>query len=76
MFRDSLIHSEWQYLIPEKIAVNKQEKAAKHSEEENAIMSALRRSFPFEEYAYRDTPEGTIVTVPYYTDLNVLVIRK
>lgn len=39
-------------------------------------MSALRRSFPFEEYAYRDTPEGTIVTVPYYTDLNVLVIRK
>ena len=28
------------------------------------------------EYAHRDRPEGTVVTVPYYTDLNVLVIRK
>lgn len=52
------------------------EKAAEHTEEENAIMSALRRSFPFEEYACRDMPEGAIVTLPYYTDLNVLVVRK
>ena len=60
----------------EELKAYQQEKAAQHSEEENAIMSALRRSFPFEKYALRDMPEGTIATVPYYTDLNVLVVRK
>ena len=60
----------------EELKAYQQKKAAEHTEEENAIMSALRRSFPFEEYACRDMPEGAIVTVPYYTDLNVLVVRK
>lgn len=60
----------------EELKAYQQKKTAEHTEEENAIMSALRRSFPFEEYACRDMPEGAIVTVPYYTDLNVLVVRK
>ena len=33
-------------------------------------------AYPFEQYAYRDMPDGTITTSPYYTDLNVLVTLK
>ena len=54
----------------------RQEKEAKFSEEENAIMSDLRRSMPFEKYAFIDRPEGTVVTAPYYTDYNVAVVLK
>ena len=53
-----------------------QEKKANQSEEENAIMKKLSESIPREEYSQRDMPEGTIVTAPYYTDMNVLVILK
>ena len=60
----------------EELETYRQGRAAEHSEEENAIMSALNHSYPFEQYAYRDWPEGAIITVPYYTDLNVLVTLK
>ena len=53
-----------------------QEKKANQSEEENAIMKKLSESIPREENSQRDMPEGTIVTAPYYTDMNVLVILK
>jgi ABC-type amino acid transport substrate-binding protein len=44
--------------------------------EENAIMNAMRDSLPKGVYKNRDMPEGTIITSPYYTDLNVLVTLK
>ena len=53
-----------------------QEKEANYTEEENAIMSALRDSLPRDVFMKRDMPEGTVITVPYYTDLNVLVTLK
>jgi glutamate racemase len=54
----------------------KQEKIANQTDEENAIMQKLFGSLPREEYLQRDMPEGTVITVPYYTDLNVLVTLK
>ena len=39
-------------------------------------MKKLSESIPREENSQRDMPEGTIVTAPYYTDMNVLVILK
>ena len=39
-------------------------------------MSALRDSLPRDVFMKRDMPEGTVITVPYYTDLNVLVTLK
>ena len=53
-----------------------QAKAAMHTEEENKIMGILAQTISFERYAYRDRPEGTIITVPYYTDIEVLVVKK
>ena len=53
-----------------------QEKRAKQTEEETAIMSGLNSVSPFEEYWSRDMPEGTITTALYYTDMNVSVILK
>ena len=36
----------------EELETYRQGRAAEHSEEENAIMSALNHSYPFEQYAY------------------------
>ena len=54
----------------------KQEKRAKQTEEEKAIMSGIDKAMPSGEHRYRDIPEGTITTAPYYSDMNVLVILK
>ena len=51
-------------------------KESTHTDEENAIMLALRESVSLEKYPQRDMPEGTITTAPYYTDLNVMVTLK
>ncbi len=53
-----------------------QEKRAKHTEEETAIMSGMHEALPPGEHSYRDMPEGTITTAPYYSDMNVLVTLK
>ena len=53
-----------------------QEKEANYTEEENAIMSALRDSLPRDVFMKRDMPEGTVTTAPYYSDLNVIVTLK
>ena len=60
----------------EELETLKQEKIANQTDEENAIMQKLFGSLPREEYLQRDMPEGTVITVPYYTDLNVLVTLK
>jgi len=60
----------------EELKTYSQGRAAEHTEEENAIMGALARSYPFAQYAYRDWPDGAIITLPYYTDMNVLVTLK
>ena len=60
----------------EELEAHKQEKIANLTEEETAIMSALHDSLPGEVFKFRDMPEGTITTSPYYTDLNVLVTLK
>ena len=46
------------------------------TEEEIAIMDNLRETFPSGAYDQGDMSEGTVATVPYYTDLNVLVTLK
>ena len=46
------------------------------TEEEIAIMDNLRETFPSGAYDKGDMSEGTVVTAPYYTDLNVLVTLK
>ena len=45
-------------------------------EKEIAIMDNLRETFPSGAYDQGDMPEGTIITAPYYSDLNVLVALK
>ena len=52
----------------------KKEKAANQTEEETAIMLNMFGTMTHDEYMIRDIPEGTIITEPYYTDLNVLVM--
>ena len=53
-----------------------QEKRANQTEEESAIMLNMVGTVTRDEYVQRDMPEGTIITDPYYTDLNVLVMIK
>ena len=53
-----------------------QEKRAKQTEEEAAIMSGWNKTLSPGEHRLRDMPEGTITTAPYYSDMNVLVILK
>ena len=53
-----------------------QEKRAHQTEEENAIMQNLRGSLTREVYRFRDMPEGTVNTSPYYSDINVAVTLK
>ena len=53
-----------------------QEKRNNQTEEENRIMEDLGASLSYTLYFHRDMPEGTVVTAPYYTDLNVLVTLK
>ena len=60
----------------EELETLKQEKIANQTDEETAILQKLLGSLPREEYLQRDMPEGTIITAPYYTDLNVLVTLK
>ena len=43
---------------------------------ESAIMENMRGTLERGEYRFRDMPEGTVITAPYYTDLNVLVTLK
>ena len=60
----------------EEIDAFKQEKRAKYTEEEKAIMSGIDKALPNGEYRLKDMPEGTITTAPYYSDMNVLVTLK
>lgn len=53
-----------------------QEERKNATEEEQAIMDSLRESLSPGVYHKRDMPEGTVITAPYYTDLNVLVALK
>ena len=60
----------------EEIEAIVKEKDTNYSEEERSIMQNLRGPSNHGEYRFRDMPEGTITTSPYYTDLNVLVTLK
>jgi ABC-type amino acid transport substrate-binding protein len=53
-----------------------QEEFANYTEEERSIMENLRGASPYGAYPKRDMPEGTVITAPYYTDLNVVVTLK
>jgi len=39
-------------------------------------MGVLAKAYLFPRFAYRDWPDGAIITLPSYTDLNVLVTLK
>ena len=53
-----------------------QEKRAKQTEEETAIKERMHKTLSPGEHRYRDMPEGTITTAPYYADVNVLITLK
>lgn len=53
-----------------------QEKKANYTEEEKKIMDDLTESLQEKRFSRRDRPEGTVITAPYYTDLNVLIVKK
>ena len=53
-----------------------QEKRAMYTEEEFAILSGMHDELSPGTHRYRDMPEGTIITAPYYSDVNVLVTLK
>ncbi len=46
------------------------------NEEELEAFNKIREMIDFEEYSLIDMPEGTICTVPYYSDLIVPVLKK
>ncbi|WP_081676057.1 substrate-binding periplasmic protein [Butyrivibrio sp. AC2005] len=48
---------------------------SKMSDEEVEAFHNVRELFNFSEYSTVDMPEGTICTVPYYSDTIVLVVR-
>lgn len=54
----------------------REERKAVHTREENDAMDSLVSGQPFETYANRDMPEGTIITIPYFVDMPVLVTLK
>ena len=49
---------------------------SKMSDEEVEAFHNVRELFNFSEYSTVDMPEGTICTVPYYSDTIVLVMKK
>jgi hypothetical protein len=68
--------SETQVMSKEEFEAFRQEKRAKSTEEEAAIMERMHEAELPGEHRLRDMPEGTITTAPYYSDMNVLVILK
>ena len=52
------------------------EKIAKMSEDELKAFNEIRELINFDDYGTADMPEGTICTVPYYSDILVPVKKK
>ena len=71
-----MIDSGLPELSQEDFAAHLQEVEADRTDEENAIMNGMRETTSREELIHRDMPEGTVVTKPYYTDMNVVVVLK
>ena len=46
------------------------------NEEELEAFNKVREMIDFEEYSKADMPEGTITTVPYYSDMIVPILKK
>ena len=46
------------------------------NEERSALMKALGGGLDLDDLRYRDTPDGTIKTQPYYSDLLIPVAMK
>ena len=63
-------------MTDEEIQADIDQRKAKSTEEQNAMMKTLRTSLDKEKFEHRDMPEGTVCTDPYYTDYPVLVIMK
>ncbi len=51
-------------------------KIAKMSEDELKAFNEIRELIIFEDYGTADMPEGTIFTVPYYSDIVAPVMKK
>ncbi len=53
-----------------------EKKKADFSEEELEAFNEIRELIDFERYGNADMPEGTICTVPYYSDYLAAVMKK
>ena len=60
----------------EERSANYEQKKAEVTEEQRAVMETLHNSLSKEKVEFRDMPEGTVCTDPYYTDYQTLVIMK
>ena len=75
-FVNEIVNEGLMTMSEEELEAYIQEIEKSRTVEENAIINAMRDSLPKGVYKNRDMPEGTIITSPYYTDLNVLVTLK
>ena len=63
-------------LSEEEMEANLKERMSKMSEDELKAYNEIRELIDFDNYGTADMPEGTICTVPYYSDVVVTVVKK
>ncbi|WP_026491893.1 transporter substrate-binding domain-containing protein [Butyrivibrio sp. XPD2002] len=74
--RTNQMSSKYQEFSDEERASRLEELEAKMSDEEVEAFNKVKEALDFENYNKVDMPEGTICTVPYYSDIIVAVARK
>lgn len=74
--RTNQLSSNHQKLSDEERASRLEKLESKMSDEEVEAFNKVKETIDFENYNKIDMPEGTICTVPYYSDVKVEVIRK
>ncbi len=74
--RTNNVSSNLQEMTEEERAADLQKKLDNFSDEELEASTAIRELIDIAEYCTVDMPEGTICTVPYYSDIKVAVMRK
>ena len=73
---EGVVEDDLESMSEEEIKAFMQDKRTNLTDEEIALMRNLLGSLSKEVFGNRDMPEGTVITAPYYTDLNVLVALK
>ncbi|WP_026658840.1 transporter substrate-binding domain-containing protein [Butyrivibrio sp. AC2005] len=74
--RTNQLSSNHQKLSDEERASRLEKLESKMSDEEVEAFNKIKETIDFENYNKIDMPEGTICTVPYYSDIIVPVMKK